>query len=635
MQRFHRRALVGLALSLSACQGSPALVPGLGSGTEAPAGASGQGAVTTPSAAAVAPLSGPRAVVGHSMVLTIQWPARRTQGVLAETDLLVLHTEEFVAGKSRPGKDYTFERPAAGEPVKKEYLLQFAAEVDEVEVAVDAFANDPIKGRILKGKGAGKERLRRDTPAALRITLSAVGAPIVVPDTQERVLRSLEGHYARKYAHLVNVGNSPEFDAYRLAGDDLFQKVAAGFAPDAPPPSSDIPIVENPGTPTIASLGHLLNILDVGPDPIDRPEPPLVGGPPQPIEGALPRDERYPAFPEPLKGIPLPGLKNYPDTRVVLDPTRDDRLRGLDFPGYMARIDGMRADAQNGIGRSGDLKLDLRAGTGDTPRNSGLNAHVELNATSGAWNRTGLPDRLEIPGSSASAAIPYLVDGPDLARVAAAGASFWMSPGSMPEATVSFGFQLSHFAPIPGNLQGILPGGTFGGFSFDGVRVPLSLEGHVESPWARIQGKTAISIDRSFVDSSGELAVRDAAGKFDPYPYRVGLDWSLANLRSGEGVQFQMRMDDVANGFGIRAQVVARGGDSPPDIVATLVDSQTEKRLGRIEFSLENPLGSTRLRDYPLLILEPLKEGEEPIRYRLTPGFFSGDRTGALNVEVR
>ena len=635
MQRFHRRALVGLALSLSACQGSPALVPGLGTGAVAPAGASAQGAVTIPPAAVVSPVSGPRAVGGHSMVLTIQWPARRTQGVLAETDLLVLHTEEFVAGKSRPGKDITFERPAAGEPVKKEYVLQFAAEVDEVEVAVEAFANDSIKGRILKGKGAGRERLRRDTPAALRITLSAVGAPIVVPDTQERVLRSLEGHYARKYAHLVNVGNSPEAGAFSMAAEDLMQKLVAGFAPEAPPASSDIPIVENPGIPTISSLGQWLQILDVPPEPVAGSEPPALGGAPQPIEGALPSSDRFPAFPEPLQGIPLPGLKNYPDTRVVLDPSRDDRLRGLDFPGYMARIDGMRTETQNGVGRSGDLKLDLRAGSGGIPRSSGLNAHVELNATSGAWNPTGLPDRVAIPGASASAAIPYLVDGPDLARVAAAGASFWMSPGSMPEATVSFGFQLSRFAPIPADLQGLLPGGTFGGFSFDGIRVPLALEGHVESPWARIQGKTAISIDNSFVDSSGELAVRDASGKFDPYPYRVGLDWSLANLRSGEGVQLQMRMDDVANGFGIRAQLVARGGGSPPDIVATLVDSQTEKRLGRIEFSLEYPLGSTRLRDYPLLILEPLKEGEEPIRYRLTPGFFSGDRTGALYVEVR
>lgn len=633
MQRFHRRALVGLALSLSACQASPSLVPGLGAGGGGPAVTRGQAAVTAPSTAGPSAVKGPRDVVGHTMVLTIQWPARRTQGVLAETDLLEILPEEFVAGDSRPGKLLEVQRPEGGGAIRQEITLQFAPEVDEAAVQVKAYALGVNGARILKGQGRGNERLRRDTPVALRITLSPAGEPIVVPDHQERILRSLEGHYARKYAHLVDVTQSPEFSAYRLAGEDLIEKVMRGFEPERPPQEPDVPIVENPETPTIGTLGQFFRLLeDVEPVPLPGPgvEPPTVGNP---GAGDPPPPERFPAFPDPLKGIAIPGLMAYPDTRVVVDPTMGDRLRGLDFPGYMARIDGSRSESQ--LGRQGDLVFDLVPVAGNLPRASGLKLHFDLKALAAAWMTTGLPERIGIPGASDSFAIPYLQDAPDLARIRSVGANFRAAPASMPEATVSFGIDLDRFSAAPVDIPG-LPRGLWNGFSFDGVRIPLSLKGHVESPWARIHGSTSLSIDNSVADSSGELAVRDAAGAFDPYPYRVLVDWSGANMRSSEGVRIQLRADDVANGFGLRAQITSRGFDAPPEVVANLVDSSTEKRLGRIEFPLEMPRGgSARLRDYPLLILEPLGEGEAPIQYRLTPGFFSGDRTGALYVEVR
>jgi hypothetical protein len=68
-----------------------------------------------------------------------------------------------------------------------------------------------------------------------------------------------------------------------------------------------------------------------------------------------------------------------------------------------------------------------------------------------------------------------------------------------------------------------------------------------------------------------------------------------------------------------------------------LVDPRDERRLGVVEFPLEQPERGQppRLKDYPVLRLEPLAPGEDPLVYRLTPGFFSGDRTGALLVEVR
>ena len=109
----------------------------------------------------------------------------------------------------------------------------------------------------------------------------------------------------------------------------------------------------------------------------------------------------------------------------------------------------------------------------------------------------------------------------------------------------------------------------------------------------------------------------------------------LFRSRTGEGVEIQGRVDDVANGLGLRSHVVIQGPNRAPDVNIILVEPGTERRLGRIEFPIERTDGPPRLRDYPLLILEPLKPGEDPIEYRLTPGFFSGDRTGALYVEVR
>jgi len=631
MQRFHRRALALMAVSLTACQATPSLVPGLGSGSSRP-GSVASGVAGTPAVGAPrSDVEAPRAL-GHSMVLSIRWPARRTQGVLAETDLLEIETVEYVQGQARPGRKLEIPRKDTGASTQ-EFILTFDPEVNEAEVKVQAFAHDPIKGKILKGSGVGSERLRKDTTVALRITLSAAGGPSVITDTQQTVLRNLEGWYAREFAYLMNPSETPEGAAYRVAIEDLWSSILHGLEPARQePPAPPGEVVVDPGQPVIASraLGGLLQIFNGVPGaPLPGQEPPDQG----PASGSV---GPFPALPVPLVGYPIEGLKNHPDTRIVIDPGSTE-LRGIDLPGYMPRIKGGRQNLAIG-GEAGFFLLDLNPGFEPVLRPGSLAGHFDFTLASARWKETGSGRPYGIPGSTASYRVPILESAPDLSGTRSLESHFWLFPTSLPDARVGYSLDLRRFAALPAEVGQFLPRGMFAGFSLDGLRVPLEASGSIFSPWASIEGQTRISIDDSVAYSGGKLTLRDASRKPHAFPYDVKTDWSTANLRTGEGLRLFAHVDDLANEMGLRIYLEGRDpSQGGPRLEVVLVDPRDEHRLGVVEFPLEQPERGQppRLKDYPVLRLEPLAPGEDPLVYRLTPGFFSGDRTGALLVEVR
>ncbi|MBO9541755.1 hypothetical protein J7643_14290 [bacterium] len=135
----------------------------------------------------------------------------------------------------------------------------------------------------------------------------------------------------------------------------------------------------------------------------------------------------------------------------------------------------------------------------------------------------------------------------------------------------------------------------------------------------------------------------DKDGKPGHYDLALGVQERLGTVNGKPeiaGADVAFALDDVA--LGLRLKGLAHVETSPPKVTiqASFVDIASNLVLGTLNY--EVPIDSlgrvdfSRLASWPVLtVADPTKPDAPKTSYRLTPGFFSGDVDGTIQVEVR
>lgn len=135
----------------------------------------------------------------------------------------------------------------------------------------------------------------------------------------------------------------------------------------------------------------------------------------------------------------------------------------------------------------------------------------------------------------------------------------------------------------------------------------------------------------------------DKNGQPGYYDLALGLQERLGTVNGKPeiaGADLAFALDDVA--LGLRFKGIAHVEASPPkvNIQADFVDITSNLVLGTLNYDLPidgfGRVDFSRLAAWPVLtVADPTKPDDTRKSYRLTPGFFSGDMNGTIQVEVR
>ncbi|MBO9541760.1 hypothetical protein J7643_14315 [bacterium] len=567
-----------------------------------------------PEASAIAP-----AHHTSSLILRIRWPERQglaTQAIPNATEKIVV---TILGPNGAKVHEKTAQRPAAGQ-LNTPTTLTFDLDPALGSVTLEAVAYGPGNTRLAEGRQANI-RLLDNVALGVSITLTDTGALQVVYANQLALVKNLEG-YMERFHDFANYERTSEGEAIKGAFDRVLGRRTLGdlLRPYSPPPEDE-------------------------------------GGFPMPSEGVPP------AGPERLWEV---GVEPEFEGSWGVDLLGRSLLalywQGYTSPDAWANFKGdwqlSRPDPQR-------WQLDVNGAPdsfgGQYSDQSTFALRARMDA--GQWTDTPWGTRF-LRGSNDGPFVTRIIDlfGPKTPVFGTMGAfslDFDLTPNGDAARAYSYRFEADSFrssASVPVALNTELGGPV--DLLWDLLRDPIfsrltdlsthlpALPGRVSivSHYPSLQSTMSMAVrSASTIDLNVAARLKDNAGarvtfpvamSFSPtYAFEQGkrkLATNKVHFEVADSQQQLKLVGDFEQGptvMTLHAQIVDTSGRQTNTLLATLDHTWNKHPNGGFDFS--------RIADFPLLVVNDDPDESKRTRYRLTPGFFNGDKLGHVSVEVR